>query len=77
MKVVSESEWTEGMRNIVAYAKFLAEELMGVEHCRSVVDTTNNFAACYGDGARTSIFVPFAEIGLTTERPRMSTNSDP
>ena len=48
--VVPEEKWTEGMKNIVAYARFLAGELMGVSLVVSVVHTTNNFAACYGAG---------------------------
>ena len=46
--VVPESEWTEGMRNIVTYAMLLAKELMGVDLAVQVVDTTNKFGACYG-----------------------------
>ena len=46
--VIPENEWTEGMRNIVAYAKFLAKELMGVDLAVQIVDTHNNFNACYG-----------------------------
>ena len=38
------------MKNIAAYARFLAEELMGVNLVVSVVRTTNNFVACYGSG---------------------------
>jgi hypothetical protein len=38
------------MKNIVAYAVFLARELMQVSLTVSVVHTTNNFAACYGSG---------------------------
>jgi len=48
--VIPEEKWTERMRNIAAYARFLARELMGVEITVSVVHTTNNFAACYGAG---------------------------
>lgn len=48
--VTSEEKWTAGMRNIAAYAVFLARELMGVSLVVSVVHTTNNFAACYGGG---------------------------
>ncbi len=48
--VIAEEKWTEGMRNIAAYAMFLARELMGVSLVVSVVHTTNNFAACYGAG---------------------------
>ena len=48
MTVILESEWTEGMRNIAAYAKFLAKELMNVDFAVQVVDTTNKFGACYG-----------------------------
>lgn len=45
---IPEGEWTEGMKNIAAYARFLADELMGVQVVVSVARTTNNFAACYG-----------------------------
>ena len=38
------------MKRIADYAVFLARELMGVEITVSVVNTTNNFCACYGDG---------------------------
>jgi hypothetical protein len=48
--VVPEERWTEGMRNIAAYARYLAEELMGVRAVVSVVDTENAFLACYGRG---------------------------
>ena len=43
-------QWTDGMKNIAAYARFLAEELMEVKIVVSVVRTTNNFVACYGKG---------------------------
>jgi hypothetical protein len=46
--VVPERDWTDGMRNIVAYAKFLGRELMNVEIDVRVVTTENNFLACYG-----------------------------
>jgi hypothetical protein len=48
--VIPEEKWTEGMRNIAAYAVFLGRELMGVPITVSVVRTTNGFAACYGSG---------------------------
>jgi hypothetical protein len=48
--IIPESKWTEGMKNIGAYALFLARELMQVSLTVSVVHTTNNFAACYGSG---------------------------
>jgi hypothetical protein len=48
--VVPEDKWTEGMKNMAAYAVFLGQELMGVQITVSVVRTTNNFAACYGSG---------------------------
>jgi hypothetical protein len=48
--VIPEEKWTEGMRNIAAYAQFLAWELLGVMLTVSVVNTTNNFSACYGNG---------------------------
>jgi hypothetical protein len=48
--LVPEVDWTEGMRNIAGYARFLAKELMDVEVIVSVVRTTNAFSACYGAG---------------------------
>jgi hypothetical protein len=48
VKMLPESEWSEGMRNIAAYAKWLAVELMGVSITVKVVDTRNNFIAAYG-----------------------------
>lgn len=48
--VVPKEKWTEGIKNIAAYAVFLARELMGVSLIVTVVHTTNNFAACYGAG---------------------------
>lgn len=48
--VIPESEWTDGMKNIVLYAKFLAKELMAVDLVVAIVDTTNKFNACYGNG---------------------------
>lgn len=48
--VVPEEKWTDGMKNIAAYAVFLARELIDVSLVVSVVHTTNNFAACYGAG---------------------------
>jgi hypothetical protein len=46
--LVPEKKWTEAIKNIAAYARFLAEELMDVTLVVSVVRTTNNFSACYG-----------------------------
>jgi hypothetical protein len=48
--LIPEENWTEGMKHIAAYARFLAEELMGVQLVVSVVRTTNPFTACYGGG---------------------------
>jgi hypothetical protein len=48
--LVLEEDWTEGIKKIAAYARFLAEELMGVKLGVSVVRTKNNFIACYGGG---------------------------
>jgi hypothetical protein len=50
VNVIPKEKWTEGMRNVAAYARFLADELMGVELAVSVVHTTNNFVAAYGSG---------------------------
>ena len=47
---VPEEQWTEAIKHIVAYARFLAHELMGVQVVVSVVRTTHNFVACYGQG---------------------------
>jgi hypothetical protein len=46
--VIPEADWTDGMKNIAAYAEFLATELMGVTISVSVVRTKNKFLACYG-----------------------------
>jgi hypothetical protein len=48
--IIPEEKWTEGMKNIVGYARFLARELMQVSLTVSMVHTTNAFAACYGAG---------------------------
>jgi hypothetical protein len=48
--VVPEEKWTGGIKNIISYARFLGEELMGVQLVIRVVNTTNKFLACYGVG---------------------------
>ncbi len=48
--VIPGDQWTAGMRNIAEYAVFLADELMAVPVKVTFVNTTNNFAACYGPG---------------------------
>jgi hypothetical protein len=48
--VIPEEKWTDGIKNLAEYARFLARELMGVSLTVSVVHTTNNFAAAYGAG---------------------------
>ncbi|HEY7331241.1 MAG TPA: hypothetical protein VH592_26645 [Gemmataceae bacterium] len=48
VNVIPEEKWSEGMKNIAAYAVFLARELMQVTLTVSVVHTTNSFSACYG-----------------------------
>jgi hypothetical protein len=50
VNVIPEDRWSEGMKNIASYARFLAKELMDVSLVVSVVHTTNAFAACYGSG---------------------------
>lgn len=50
VNVISEDKWTDSIKNVVAYARFLAKELMGVQLKVAIVHTTNNFAACYGNG---------------------------
>jgi hypothetical protein len=48
--VIPEDKWTDSIKNIAAYARFLAKELMDVSLVVSVVHTTNNFDACYRSG---------------------------
>jgi hypothetical protein len=48
--IIPEEKWTDSMKNIAAYAVFLARELMQVSLAVSVVHTTNKFAACYAPG---------------------------
>lgn len=48
VNLIPEEKWTDGIKNIAAYARFLAQELMGVAITVCVVNTTNGFAACYG-----------------------------
>jgi hypothetical protein len=48
--VIPTDKWTEGMRKIADYAVFLGQELMDVPITVTFVNTTNNFAACYGPG---------------------------
>ena len=49
-QAIQPADWKEGIRNIVAYAKFLGHELMGVNVEVTVVSTHNKFLACYGSG---------------------------
>jgi hypothetical protein len=49
-KFISEEHWTDGMKNIAAYSVFLGSELMNVELKVRIVNTANNFVACYGKG---------------------------
>ncbi len=54
-KLVPESEWTDGMRNIVGYVKEIAHELLERE-VRVVIDRghrTDTWGACYGLGELT------------------------
>jgi hypothetical protein len=48
--VVAPEKWSPGMKAIADYAVFLGKELMDVAVTVRFVHTTNNFAACYGDG---------------------------
>lgn len=50
VNVISENKWTDSIRNVVAYSRCLAKELMGVKLTVAIVHTTNNFVACYGKG---------------------------
>jgi hypothetical protein len=48
VEVLPEKDWSEGMRQIASYARFLADELMGVSVTVTMVSTPNKFSACYG-----------------------------
>lgn len=48
--VVTEDKYTDSIKNIVAYSKFLGQELLGEPITVTVVRTTNNFLACYAPG---------------------------
>jgi hypothetical protein len=48
--LVPEEQWTDAIKNVAAYARFLGRELMDVAISVSVVRTANNFVACYGAG---------------------------
>jgi hypothetical protein len=48
--IIPRAEWSDGMKNIVAYSEFLGRELMDVQVTVRIVDTANNFIACYGPG---------------------------
>lgn len=49
VKVIPESQWTDGMRKIHAYSVALAKELMGKRLSVRFVNAPNNaFGACYG-----------------------------
>lgn len=48
--IIPPDKWTEGMKNIAAYAVYLGQELMGVQVTVTFVNTSSNFAACYGGG---------------------------
>ena len=50
VNVIPEEKWTPGIKNIAAYSRFLARELMGVSLTVTLVHTTNAFAAAYGSG---------------------------
>jgi hypothetical protein len=48
--VIGPEKWSPGMKAVADYAVFLGKELMDVAVTVKFVHTTNNFAACYGDG---------------------------
>jgi hypothetical protein len=50
--IIPEAQWSAGMRQIADYARFLGKELMGVKINVTMVNTPNNFLACYGKGGR-------------------------
>jgi hypothetical protein len=50
VNVIPSEKWTDGMRKIAEYSIFLGRQLMDVSVTVTFVNTTNNFAACYGKG---------------------------
>jgi len=46
--IVPPENWSPGMRNAVAYAAFLGQELLNVPITVAIVRTHNRFNACYG-----------------------------
>ena len=50
--ILPQDEWTPGMHRIVAYARFLARQLMDVQLTVTIVRAGMNFSACYGKGGR-------------------------
>jgi hypothetical protein len=46
--LLTEDQWTPGMRRMVEYARFLAKELLGLAITVTVVRAGHNFQACYG-----------------------------
>ena len=49
--LVPYDKWTDGMKEVVALTKRLGKELLNVEVQVTIVNTSNGFAACYGNGA--------------------------
>ncbi len=52
-EILPPEQWTSGMQNIVAYADFLAKELMGVSLRVKISKAGGSFLACYGTGELT------------------------
>lgn len=48
--VLPREKWTDDIKNVAAYATYLGMELMGVTVTVTIVNTSNNFVACYGSG---------------------------
>lgn len=54
LKILEEEDWTPEIRNVVAYAKWLATELMGRKISVVIADDPNwKFGGAYGDGRLT------------------------
>ena len=50
------------MKDIVLTGNFLARELLGVDLAVQIVDTTNKFGACYGNGQLDLTSVPWDRL---------------
>jgi hypothetical protein len=64
-EIISRSDWSPGMKNVEEYARFLAEELMGIDLVVTFVKRLgSSVAACYGRDSRNVGRLDFSLQGL-------------